>query len=193
MKWTFMQLHKAKPFVVLSLISAGFLANTAQAWNHEISAGYGWGQEVGEQYGNQTAIVYVTFYKFGYMDKRLFATIEGTYANLNANAPTHQSIDALALSLAGRAYAVDPQLHKIRPYAGLSFGPAYISHTQLGNRRQGTHYIFQSMFVAGIEFGLPRERSIDIGLHMMHYCNADLARPNEGINVRYAVTVGYQF
>ena len=123
----------------------------------------------------------------------MIASIDGRLAHMTSDTDDHNSLSLAAVSLAFRAYFQNPDLHKIRPYVEASFGGAYLTNQQLGERDLGGNLAFQSIFQAGIEFTLPNKKSIDVGLHFVHYCNAGLYDPNQSINVPYTLTIGYMF
>jgi hypothetical protein len=187
-------LPRFKRTILPSLVVAGLCTvSTAQAWDNEVSVGYGWGKEMSEDYHNQAVVVSGKLYKFNKIDDTLIATIDGTLAHIHADTANNNNVSLAAASLAFRAYFQNPDLHKTRPYLGVSFGPAYLSNQQLGNRQLGANAALQSMFEAGIEFGLPKGRSIDVGMHLYHYCNGGIFTPNQSINIPYVLSVGYQF
>jgi opacity protein-like surface antigen len=170
-----------------------FLLNTAQAWNHEVSIGYGWGQEIGANYDNHAIVLSGSFYKFKKIDNTLFITLDGTLANLMANTPRNNSLTTAGISLAFRAYFQNPDFHKIRPHVGISAGATYLSQNQLGTQVQGSKFDFQWTIGGGIEFALPQNQGIDVTLNFLHYCNAGLAKPNEGFDIPFLLALGYQF
>lgn len=176
------------------LAIAGLLTvTTAQAWDREVSLGYGWGKEMSEDYHNQAVVLAGKLYKFNKIDDTLIATIDGTLAHIKADTANNSSVSLAAVSLALRAYFQNPDLHQTRPYVGVSFGPTYLSNQQLGERDLGANLAFQTVFEAGVEFGLSKGRSIDVGIHLMHYCNGGIFDPNQSINVPYMLSIGYQF
>jgi hypothetical protein len=168
-------------------------ASNTYAWNHEISVGYGWGNEVEKDYKNNAYVLSGKFYKFPKIDNTLIATIDGTIAKLHADTPENQNVTTASVGLGLRAYFLNPDSHQTRPYLGISSGPAYLSSAKFGEQDQGGHWALQSTLEGGIEFGLKNQRSIDLNLHLVHYCNAGLANPNRGFNVPFVLSVGYQF
>ena len=182
-----------KVLLTLLAVLAVFSYHSVYAWEHEVSAGYGWGEEFDEDYHNSVFIFGGKFYKFPKIDDTLIATIDGSIAQLHADTDEYKNIITAAVSLALRAYFADPDVHKIRPYLTASFGPAYISDKQFGERQQGSNFLLQSILGGGIEFGLKNQRSIDVNLYLLHYSNAGLASPNEGFDVPFVLSIGYQF
>ncbi|OGT55917.1 MAG: hypothetical protein A3F14_04605 [Gammaproteobacteria bacterium RIFCSPHIGHO2_12_FULL_43_28] len=173
--------------VGVSLLSLGGL-NQAHAWQHEIAVGYGFGKEIDQNYRNQGIVISGKLYKFPNIDETLIASIDGTLAHIRAKTDEHKRLTTAALSLAMRAYFADPLFYQKRPYLQVTFGPAFLSAEELGNRSQGAHFAFQSTFETGMEIG-----SIDLNLKFMHYCNAGIFHPNQGINLVSTFSLGYMF
>jgi hypothetical protein len=165
----------------------------AYAWKNEVSFGYGFGNEVERDYANNAYVLSSKLYKFPKIDKMLIATIDGSISRLHAETETHRDLTTVALALGLRAYFQNPDLHKIRPYLGASSGPAYISSRYFGERDQGTNFDLQTTLESGVEFGFKDGRGIDLNLHLVHYCNAGIAKPNQGFNVPFVISIGYQF
>lgn len=181
-----------KKIVALLVVLMGFGLGNVQAWQHEVSFGYGTGPESEEDYNNNGFVLSAKLYKFCPIDRYLIATIDGTVARWTNNSGHNESLVTVALAPAMRAYFFDPRCNFVRPYLDASFGPTYLSAKQFGNRVQGSHFAFQTTLGAGTEIGNQRH-SIDLNLHLAHYCNAGIVRPNQGINILYIFTVGYQF
>lgn len=168
------------------------VSGTASAWQHEIAIGYGQGGELEEDYQNYGAVLTGKLYKFCPIDQTLIATIDGTVAHWRNNSGSHEHLTTVAIAPALRAYFMNPNCHRIRPYLDASIGPTYLSDKQFGDRVQGSHFALQTTLEVGTEIG-SQKRSIDLNFHLAHYCNAGLFRPNQGINILYIFTVGYQF
>lgn len=188
---------KQKIVRILCLIIAIF-SSQAMAWEHEISVGYGFGKEIEEDYNNHGFMISGKFYKFRPLDERLILTIDGTVSHWHASSEHHKDLTTVALAPNFRAYFGDPyylprmNCTSIRPYLGVSVGPTYLSSQIYGERKQGSHLALQSTLEVGTEWGKPNS-SIDLNLHLAHYCNAGLAKPNQGINILYILSIGYQF
>jgi len=180
-------------FLLLSGSAFLLAAQPVYAWQHEVAIGYGWGNEVEKDYKNSAVVLSGKLYKFPKIDNTLIATIDGSISQLHADTDQHKNLTTAAIALGLRAYFVNPDLHQTRPYLGISSGPAYLSSTLFGERDQGTHFDLQTTLEGGVEFGLKNQRSIDVNLHLVHYCNAGLASPNQGFNVPFVLSVGYQF
>ena len=173
---------------MVTCLSGILSLNTAFAWQHEIAAGYGFGKEVDQNYHNQGIVIAGKLYRLPRIDDTLIGSIDGTLAMLRANTDQHKHMTTAALSLAMRAYFANPDLHQDRPYLQVTFGPAFLSAKELGNRSQGAHFAFQSTFETGMEIG-----NYDLNWKFTHYCNAGIFRPNQGINLVSTISLGYMF
>ena len=81
--------------------------------------------------------------------------------------------------------------HHLQPYVEAGLGIAKLSKQNLGHRRFGSTFAFQDTFGIGLRFG-PREQ-FDVSYHYLHYSNAGLFPPNEGIDVSQLVSLRYHF
>ena len=66
---------------------------------------------------------------------------------------------------------------RVRPYLELGIGLAAFENTQLEGRDLGSSFQFEDRIGAGLRFGQGHE----IGLRAIHYSNASLKQPNDGI------------
>lgn len=159
------------------------------AWRHELSVGYGGGQEIDENYSNTLFVANAKIYKFPDIDQTLIATIDASVSWLHADTPEHNSLWSASLAPALRGYFINPHYHMIKPYLEISSGPAYISKHKLGDQTQGGLYVLQSTLGGGIEF--VKIHGLDLNLHFAHYCNAGLYTPNQGFDFPFIVSLGY--
>lgn len=174
------------------ILGLAALSTSAYGWEHEVAIGYGSSTEVEEYYTNSGFELSGIFYKFPKIDNTLIATINGTLGQWHADTEDYRNLTTAAVSLGLRGYAVNPEQHRFRPYIGASFGPVYLSQQQFGEQIQNTNIAFQSQLGIGTEIG-DQKHSWDFNFHMNHFCNAGLAEPNEGIDILYIFSVGYQF
>ena len=79
----------------------------------------------------------------------------------------------------------------ISPYAEISIGPGYVTHTHLGTSKLGMHLIFQDRLGFGAFVG-PSQR-LSIGFHILHFSNASLCKYNAGITAPLMFDIGYKF
>ena len=66
----------------------------------------------------------------------------------------------------------------IHPYAELGIGINYNSRTIIRNRDLSTKLLFEDRIGAGV-----RVKNFDLNLRYMHYSNANIVMPNEGIDI----------
>ncbi len=72
----------------------------------------------------------------------------------------------------------------IRPYVEAAVGLAVFDHTQVGVRRLGSHLHFTEQIGAGLQLG----HGWRVGWRYVHYSNAGLRPPNDGVDM-HALTV----
>jgi hypothetical protein len=183
-----------KKHLLLALMLAGCLVfETAEAWEHEISIGYGRSKEINYDYYNSGFFLNGKLYKFNAIDKTLIFTIDASVAHWNASTENYKTLNAAALSGAFRAYFISPENRVFNPYLAASFGPAYLSQNKFGEREQGAHLSFQTTLGFGAEILQKNKHGFDLNLQLAHYCNAGLFNPNRGINILYVFSIGYMF
>jgi len=66
------------------------------------------------------------------------------------------------------------------PYVEGGIGGAYISETSMGDRNFSTHFQFENRIGLGLRFG--EEYRHDVNLRYMHYSNAAIETPNDGMD-----------
>lgn len=85
-------------------------------------------------------------------------------------------------------YCFNPtDVHHIIPYVEAGIGAAYIDDYHIAGRNLSTHFQFEDR----ISFGVLMNR-MDFKFGYMHYSNADLKAPNDGIDI-FIGTVGWRF
>lgn len=181
-----------KYLFLASMLTGCLVFETAQAWDHEVSFGYGRSKEINYDYYNSGFFLNGKLYKFNAIDKTLIFTIDASVAHWNASTEKNKTLNTAALSGAFRAYFIAPENRAFNPYLTASFGPAYLSQNKFGEREQAAHFSFQTTLGFGTEI-LQKDHGFDIGLQLAHYCNAGLFNPNRGINILYVLSVGYMF
>jgi len=168
-------------------------SNISVAWNHEVSLGYGSGHEYGQSYLNTGFYASANLHRFSPIDPKLYVSVLTGFGVWHAHTFEHQYNETLSVALDFRAYFYQPGKRVLAPYLQFSFGPAYLFHQYLGVRKQGAHFAFESQLGGGVEWKLSAMRRIDIGVGLMHYCNAGIFYPNEGYNIPLFISAGYQF
>ncbi|PHS35311.1 MAG: acyloxyacyl hydrolase [Sulfurovum sp.] len=74
-----------------------------------------------------------------------------------------------------------------QPYVEAGIGVAYISKTKINGRNMATHFQFEDRIGLGIKTG-----SYDFNARYMHYSNAGIEKPNNGIDI-IMFTLAYKF
>lgn len=72
-------------------------------------------------------------------------------------------------------------LDTITPYLEAGIGVAYISQKTIGNRDLSSHFQFEDRVGLGVKFG--EHKTHDLGFKYLHYSNAGIKEPNEGIDI----------
>ena len=78
-----------------------------------------------------------------------------------------------------------------QPYLEGSVGLAALSNMRLGHRHLGAHWSFQDLIGAGVRFG--DNYQYDLSYHYLHYSNANIAKPNNGVDVKMLFSFAYHF
>ena len=83
------------------------------------------------------------------------------------------------------------QFEQLVPYLEASVGLAGLSTLHLGYRNLGAHWSFQDLLGAGVRFG--EHQQYDISYHYLHYSNANIVKPNNGVDVKILLSFAYHF
>lgn len=75
----------------------------------------------------------------------------------------------------------------VQPYLEAGIGVAGISETKIDTRDLTTGFQFEDRIGVGL-----RTKDIDFSIRYMHYSNASISQPNDGIDI-FIATVGYRF
>ena len=78
-------------------------------------------------------------------------------------------------------------LGTVTPYLEGGIGISYFSTTRMGPRDLSTHFLFEDRIGAGIKVG-----NWDLSFRYMHYSNADIKKPNDGIDI-FIGSINYRF
>lgn len=70
-----------------------------------------------------------------------------------------------------------------------SISGAYMSTTQFASQNLGSHLLFQDRIGLRAHLG----EHMVTALEYVHYSNANLARPNQGIDIHWLLSVGYRW
>jgi lipid A 3-O-deacylase len=78
-----------------------------------------------------------------------------------------------------------------QPYLELGIGASLLTQNHLGHRNLGGQFAFQDLLGIGFRWGTHAIWSVSY--HYLHYSNAGLLPPNQGIDVKHLLGVGYEF
>jgi len=84
-------------------------------------------------------------------------------------------------------YYIGAKSDTFQPYAEAGIGVAYISKTEIKGRNMATHFQFEDRIGVGVKSG-----AYDFNVRYMHYSNAGLKKPNDGIDI-FMFTLAYRF
>ncbi|PCI37704.1 MAG: hypothetical protein COB50_03495 [Thiotrichales bacterium] len=79
----------------------------------------------------------------------------------------------------------------ILPYLEGSVGLSIMTKHYIGHRNLGSRFAFQDLMGFGVLFG--KRHQFSLSYHFLHYSNASIWPPNEGIDVKYLITFAYRF
>lgn len=77
------------------------------------------------------------------------------------------------------------------PFIEVTIGPSYASERFLGNREQGSHFIFNDFISVGTSWG--DEDQWEFKYSWRHLSNGNLFHPNPGWDVPFSLQVGRKF
>jgi lipid A 3-O-deacylase len=116
-----------------------------------------------------------------------FGCLAGYYeASLNYWRHGNEEISGIAFSPVF-VYYFGYELNSVRPYLNAGIGVAMISDRKIGDRDLSSNFLFENR----MGFGL-RGKRFDIHFRYLHYSNADLKKPNEGIDI-FMISFGVPF
>lgn len=104
------------------------------------------------------------------------------YWELNLDYWTESPDDIFALGLSPVfVYEFSPSTSGRQFYINGGIGVALISDTQIGTRDLGSTFQFESQIGLGFRFGNNRQHDLNVGY--LHYSNARIVMPNDGIDI----------
>lgn len=119
-----------------------------------------------------------------------------SYANWHANPPLAyqpRSISIFALSPLVRLQSREAWLFFAQTYLELGVGASLLSNNHFGHRNLGSQFAFQDLMGLGLRWQLSETTKATLSYHYLHYSNASLFPPNQGIDVKHLLTLGYEF
>lgn len=111
---------------------------------------------------------------------RLQPVVEAGHLRYRGSRASNDSLNYGSLALGFRA-ATNHQ--KLRPYFEAGLGGAYFSQTSLGPRSLSTRFQFTEWIGVGLDIG----KHVSIGWRYVHFSNANIKKPNDGIDLQQVV------
>jgi lipid A 3-O-deacylase len=177
--------------LILNLLTANSYAST-----HGVQIAYGSG-DPDHLKGYRVAIQ--QFWPWiGFATSRLNITgyWDLSYANWYASPPLAyqpRAIRIFALSPLVRLQSREAWLLFAQTYLELGIGASLLSHNHFGHRNLGGQFAFQDLMGLGLRWQLNQTTKATLSYHYLHYSNASLFPPNQGIDVKHLFTLGYEF
>ncbi len=84
-------------------------------------------------------------------------------------------------------FAIYFHMEKFHPYIEAGVGASYFSKTRIANRNISSHWHFEDRVGAGVRY-----KNFDLSFRYMHYSNAGLVKPNQGIDI-FIGSLSYKF
>ena len=183
-------------FLCVSFILISLISESSYAATHGLQISYGTGDPdhlKGYRVAFQQFWPWIGFSKSplnltGYWDV--------SYANWHTSPPLSdqpRSINILALSPLIRLQSRENCLLSAQTYLELGIGASWLSNNHLGHRNLGGQFAFQDLMGLGLRWRISETAVSTLSYHYLHYSNASLLPPNQGIDVKHLFTLGYEF
>jgi len=179
-------------FFLCALLWCLLNSENALAWDYEAAGGFGYGPEFNGMSYNQVGGIADFIFMNKAVDSKLHFLWDISAAYWHAETTPSNGIFVGAVSPLLRAYFVNPETFRYRPFLQIGVGPAVISSETLGEETQGSHFLFQDRFGLGMEVG-SQTHALVFAFQYIHCSNADIAPPNPGFNFPFVGSIGYEF
>lgn len=178
-------------FILISLISENSHATT-----HGLQVSYGTGKP-DHLKGYRLAVQqFWPWIGFSRSPMNLTGYWDLSYAHWHTNpllVNQPHSINILALSPLIRLQSRENCLLAAQAYLELGIGASWLSNNHLGHRNLGSQFAFQDLMGLGLRWRKSASAIWSFSYHYLHYSNASLFPPNQGIDVKHLLTFGYEF
>ncbi len=84
-------------------------------------------------------------------------------------------------------FALYFNIGEFHPYIEAGVGASYFTKTHIANRDISSHWHFEDRVGAGVRY-----KNFDFSFRYMHYSNAGLVKPNQGIDI-FIGSISYKF
>lgn len=183
-------------FGYLSLMLMSLIPATGYATTYGLQISYGTGDPDHLQ-GYRVAIQqFWPWVGFATSPLNIIGYWDLSYANWHANPPLAyqpHSINIFALSPVIRLQSREAWLLAAKPYLELGVGASLLSKNHFGHRNLGGQFAFQDLMGLGLRWRINETAIATLSYHYLHYSNASLFPPNQGIDVKHLFTLGYEF
>ncbi len=99
-------------------------------------------------------------------------------------------LNDFGVRLGARLQSRTARVHDLRLYVDASTGVHYLTETGIHDRDFSIHMQFGTALGLGVVFG--RGDRFDLGWRFMHFSNAEIKEPNDGMNLNL-IALGYRF
>lgn len=194
---------KTKPFkkstaIVLThltvrslILFAGFCGMAHASWGKGVRIGYGYGEPDHLQ-GQRLALQKGIWFSLSlpYLALQPYWDLSVAHWHVKPKHVDHpQSIHILALSPVLKFQFKGGPF--FTPFIELGIGPSFLEQPALGHRHLGGRFAFQDQI--GIGFPLDKNQHWLISYHYIHYSNAGLYPPNQGIDIKHFFSLTMQW
>jgi lipid A 3-O-deacylase len=174
---------------IFSLLFLCLITTVSFAWERSVELGYGYSHDSNNTNYNNSGFLLSSDVWPVWRNDLTYWTINGALGQWHTTAPTNNDVTTAAVALALRLYPLCNNMSAYPFYLLGSAGPAYLSHKQYGNNKQGSNLAFQLFAGLGVELN----NQWDVNLRAMHYSNGGTSSPNQGYNILYLLSLGYLF
>ncbi len=84
-------------------------------------------------------------------------------------------------------FALYLNIKEFEPYIESGIGISLYTKTHIASRDISSHFLFEDRVGAGVRY-----KNIDLSFRYMHYSNAGLVKPNQGIDI-FIASISYKF
>ena len=166
------------------LILAAGLFFPAAVWSGQVNMGGGFGpEEVGSHDSQHNGVfdISYTFYESDRGNAWQFLCGAG-YSYVFTDVSHHEDVHMLSVLPAFR-YTLRTR-GNFSPFLEVIIGPSYMSDKRLGNREQGSYFIFNDFFTIGVRWG--KEQEWEFKYSYRHMSNGAVVNPNPGWDIPFA-------
>ncbi|WP_232061079.1 acyloxyacyl hydrolase [Vibrio taketomensis] len=162
------------------------------SWNayaFELLAGFGGGPQFGTDDGNTGWFLDAMLYDHKRSNQQWLSIGTGVTRIYTNSATGNSNITAISLFPELRLFT--NQFDKVWFFHARALGPTYLNHENLGEREQASKFVFQAQVGAGVY--LDKAKKYQLRLLYRHFSNANLDKPNDGLDIPLMLSLGIAF